>query len=166
MSIVCLHFFSTVFSFNKRLRLKPGVKKKNMLCFDVKCHERLKRLPHIENHLTSKEVKCHDHQGLLSCQLQAAQTHISSDIQQFNSNLFFNGLRARRSCKQCIYRICNRCNINSDIQQLHMLIFLLCFQQRACNCTNIRRAKSGNCSVKIISLCLHHLENGKIKKHT
>ena len=97
---MCVVNFSRLRTFfNLRLRLKPGVKK-NMLCFDGKRHEGLKRLPHIENHLTFKEVKCHNHQGLLSCQLQAAQTHISSDIQQFNNNnLFFNGLRAKRSRK-------------------------------------------------------------------
>lgn len=70
-------------------------------CFDAKYHIWLIYLLGYVVILTFKifnDVKCNNHQGLLSCQLQPAQTHISSDVQQFNHIYILNILRAKRSC--------------------------------------------------------------------
>lgn len=103
-----------------------------------------------------KGVKCHNHQGLLSCQLQTAPTVCSGMFNNSAIHYLFNSLTAERSSIQRIYRIRNQCNMKQCFplaavysrRRSYVPVMPVLHgrhQSQACNCTDISHRKRNIC---------------------
>lgn len=106
-----------------------------------------------------KGVKCHNHQGLLSCQLQTAPTVCSEMFNNSTIHYLFNSLTAERSSIQHIYRIQNQCNMKQCFplaavysRRSYVPIMPVLrgrHQSQACNCADSSHRKIDICFLNL-----------------